>query len=351
MKKIFTLVAVLISAATFWSCDDNIEELPILAPKTNPVIEAPATSGNYVLNFTEKDKLAERLIWSKANFTVDTEVTYTVEIDLNGRKFAKVKSLGSTKTTNLGFTVGALNTIITDGLLLAPFTPHNLQVRVKADVGGGVTPLYSDPIELNVTPYTTAVPKLAVPGNHQGWKPETAPVLAASEFGKTDFEGYVWLDGEHKFVAQDNLGKFAWGNTDWGDDGTFTGKLVEKNEKNAKAATAGHYYIKADTKKLTYSEVKYSWGLIGSATPDQWNSDQDMTFDKTKGTWTITLNLTAGEIKFRANDDWAWNYGDDGANKSVESGGANIKVSDAGNYTIVLDLGTPRDYKYTITKN
>jgi hypothetical protein len=43
-------------------------------------------------------------------------------------------------------------------------------------------------------------------------------------------------------------------------------------------------------------------------------------------------------MKFRFNEDWGVNYGDDGANGSLEPGGANIAVSVAGIYYITLDL-------------
>ena len=67
---------------------------------------------------------------------------------------------------------------------------------------------------------------------------------------------------------------------------------------------------------------------------------------------TITLNLTAGEMKFRANDAWDINFGDDGANGSLEYGGANIAIASAGNYTITLDLkGGGGKYTYTVKKN
>ena len=78
-----------------------------------------------------------------------------------------------------------------------------------------------------------------------------------------------------------------------------------------------------------------------------------MTYDPVSKTWTITLNLTAEEIKFRANDAWAWAYGDNGADGSLESvgGSANIAVPIAGNYTVVLDLSTPRGYTYSLILN
>jgi hypothetical protein len=96
--------------------------------------------------------------------------------------------------------------------------------------------------------------------------------------------------------------------------------------------------------------LKTDWGLIGSATPDGWNSDQNMTYDPTDRTWNITLNLIGGqEVKFRANDGWDLNYGDTGANALLEAGGDNIKIPSDGLYAIKLYLDKP-DYTYSIAR-
>ncbi len=77
-----------------------------------------------------------------------------------------------------------------------------------------------------------------------------------------------------------------------------------------------------------------SWGIIGSATPTSWNSDTDMNFDLSTGLYSITMALSVGEIKFRLEDSWSNNFGDDGTNLTLDAGGANIPVPTAGTYTI-----------------
>ncbi len=95
----------------------------------------------------------------------------------------------------------------------------------------------------------------------------------------------------------------------------------------------------------TYSANR--WGLIGAATPGGWDTDQNMTWDNTLKAFKVTVNLTAGEMKFRANDGWDINLGGD--INALTPGGANIAVATAGNYTITLWLnGTPH---CTIVKN
>ncbi|RMF26960.1 MAG: RagB/SusD family nutrient uptake outer membrane protein, partial [Bacteroidetes bacterium] len=98
---------------------------------------------------------------------------------------------------------------------------------------------------------------------------------------------------------------------------------------------------------MTYSLLKTTWGIIGSATPNGWDADTDMTFDVLENAWTINIDLVAGEIKFRANDDWAINLGDNGGDAILEQDGANIPIPFDGNYTIKLYLDKP-DYTYGI---
>jgi hypothetical protein len=71
-----------------------------------------------------------------------------------------------------------------------------------------------------------------------------------------------------------------------------------------------------------------------------------MTWDAANKVMKATLALTAGTIKFRANDAWDLNLG--GTVDALTPNGANIPVAVAGNYTITLDLAAN---KCTITKN
>lgn len=92
-----------------------------------------------------------------------------------------------------------------------------------------------------------------------------------------------------------------------------------------------------------------NWGLIGSATPNGWDDpDTNLEYDLATKTYSYTGPLKVGDYKFRLDDKWDTNYGDDGNNLSLEAGGANIPVTVAGDYTIIVDFVGK---KYTITKN
>ena len=70
-----------------------------------------------------------------------------------------------------------------------------------------------------------------------------------------------------------------------------------------------------------------------------------MEYNPATGTWSITLNLVEGEMKFRLNNGWAWNLGYHTGTTPVIltdlfHDGDNIKVT-AGNYTITLTITQP----------
>lgn len=352
MKKLNKISAGFLAVVAFVgfnACSDD-DNLIIASPEGGPQLVTPASGTSIVLSAANEQNVATTLVWNDADYNAQTAINYNVEIALSGTDFAAPIAGGSTNERFLSWTNQQLNDVsIAAGL--SPFVAGDIDVRVISSIGTqDDQQQISDVITLNITPYTTSLPKIAVPGDHQGWDPATAPRLASSEFGATDYEGYVWLETEYKFVAPDDAGNFAWGNTDWGDDGSFSGILVEEGESNVQASS-GYYLLKVNTSDLTYSATQYSWGLIGSGTPTGWDSDTDMVYDPTSGTWSVTLDLTADEIKFRANDGWDWNYGDNGADGSLENGGDNIAVPAAGNYTVVLDLSNPREYTYTLTLN
>ncbi|MBN8677692.1 MAG: RagB/SusD family nutrient uptake outer membrane protein [Chitinophagales bacterium] len=189
----------------------------------------------------------------------------------------------------------------------------------------------------------TTYPVIYVPGGYQGWAPATAQQLA-SPAGDNTYEGYIYFPDDQKEF------KFTLG-PDWsnnlGDNGS--NGTLEPTGSNISVPEGGFYKINVDLTALTYTIQKTNWGLIGDATPGGWGSDQDMTYDAAEKVWTITVGLTGGSVKFRANDDWGLNYGDNGPNALLERDGANIAIPGNGTYTIKLYLDKP-DYTYSIER-
>lgn len=188
-------------------------------------------------------------------------------------------------------------------------------------------------------------PVIYVPGDYMdpSWNPgESAQLASVNSDG--NYEGYIWAEAGNQFKFTDGP---SW-DVNYGDDGADG--TLDQNGANIVAPETGYYKLNVNLNNFTYTMVKTDWGVIGSATAGGWDYDQNMTYDKEAGLWTAMLDLNAGEIKFRANDDWGLNYGDNGADGILEEGGANIAIPSAGTYVITMKLGKP-DYTYTITRS
>jgi len=82
-------------------------------------------------------------------------------------------------------------------------------------------------------------------------------------------------------------------------------------------------------------------GIIGDATPGGWDEDTDLVQDGANpDMWMANIEFTDGEAKFRANDDWAINWGSlDFPTGVGTQGGDNIPVV-AGLYEVSLNTAT-----------
>ena len=361
MKKILKLSTLALLLIAGVSCEND--DQTIASATGGPELLTPLDGSSYVLDPAAGSNEVTTLVWNHADYSVQTEVNYDVEVALSGTDFATTVAGGSTTNRFVVWSHEALNTVALEAGL-TPYTAGDLEVRIKSSLGSNAEMVaYSNIITITITPYTTDLPKIAVPGNHQGWSPPTAPLMASSGFGQTNFEGYISLDGEFKFLRPKADGTFDWDgdSADWGDDGTFSGVLLNTGETNC-TATAGYYWVKANTATLTYSITPITtWGIIGSATPGGWDSSTPMTYNPTTKKWSIVVTLVDGEYKFRSNNIWnagsvqynlggfqADKVGDDYAGESMSYGGANLVVT-AGTYLVELDLSNPRAYTYTLT--
>ncbi len=340
------IVPALLMLVVLAACEQKTELNPVLVVGNTPAISSPAAGAAIVLEEANIDQGAADFEWAAVDFGFQAAVTYTAQIAPQGEDFADPITLGIVNTTSIkDLTVGDLN-----GMLIAKGIPGDvattMEMRVIATVSDDVDPVISDVITLDITPFAAAVEYgiLNVPGAYQGWDPASEATVVYSRNADDNYEGYLY------FPDPSTAYKYAQGSwdTNWGDDGD-DGSL-DPGGADIVAPDAGMYLMTVDLANLTHTRTKTDWGLIGSATPNGWDSDQDMTVDPATGTFSITLDLVAGEIKFRANDDWAINLGDTGGNLVLQQDGDNIMIDSDGNYTIELMLNVA-DYTYTVTKN
>ncbi len=178
-------------------------------------------------------------------------------------------------------------------------------------------------------------------GNEGGWS-TSHPLYSAASDGK--YQGYYYLDGEFKFKPNaDN----------WDDDleyvsgDNMSGTLQSSGGPNCPDPGAGFYQINLDLSAMSYNLVRIdAIGIIGGF--NGWGGDVDMTYNREEGCWEATTTIESDtELKFRANHDWAINWGGDTANLTQD--GSNINVA-AGTYKFQLYLSYQGNHRVVITK-
>jgi|TARA_B100001093_G_scaffold481042_1_gene511438 hypothetical protein len=276
------------------------------------------------------------LTWSDPDYGFDAAALYSIQMDVQGGDFSSPQIISVGSSLEKTFTVEELNA----KLLSLSMTPGEEGVaifRIKATLSE-YQEIFSNTVSLNVTPYSSlldlttnlGVVGSATPG---GWGNENIPDLQFYTTSMTDvYVAYVTVrDGEIKFRNNNDWAE------NWGDDGN-DGTLDPYGANIA--VSAGTYKIEVNFSSMTYTMEAYSWGLVGSATPNQWNGpDLMLHYNSYQDDWRTVVTLGEGEVKFRFNNDWGLNYGDDGADGSMEANGANISVS-SGHYLVSMNLNT-----------
>lgn len=340
---------VLVLAFSVASCDRDLGPVISDSPDT-PSIQSPEDGDSYELTEDRADEVLFTIEWSRADFGYQAGIQYEIQLGATGDNFERVSRLGTTFDTSFDLLVSQLNST----LRLRGFQPEeeaHVQIRVAAKPDGARgQEVYSEPISLYVTPYDVVIvfPELEVPGNYQeasnygsNWSPGDENIARLYSFDDDDrYEGYVYMaddDSEFKFTQGG-----SW-DVNWGDDdadGTLQtdGDNIERD--------AGYYRITVDLNELTYEVIPTEWGIVGDATPGGWDEDTVMEYDPDEHIWSITTDLTIGEMKFRANNDWDLNYGDNEGNLMLDWDGSDIPIEEAGNYTITVDLNeAPFSYR------
>ena len=190
-------------------------------------------------------------------------------------------------------------------------------------------------LTLNMMDYSYTIeeaPELYMKGDANGW--DGYDYLAGDG---VHFTGFMYLNQNgFKFTTA----------PDWSGTGYGANFDTAPNAANIVITEpAGYYKVDVDLSAKTYTLTPItSIGIIGSAAPNGWDSDVDLTYvpynkeTKEGRYWEAkNIKLKAGECKFRANDAWDMQWGFDG-DKFVFSNNAPQKqfVPEEGTYDIKL---------------
>jgi len=351
------------------STASNVVSFSVTAyPDAPPVIDSPDNTFSIVLSDVDPDATALTVTYSDPDFNSDlmnTEVTidYDLEVAATGSDFASPTSLVSaTDIYELSVTHGDLNQAALN-MGLDPEVASSMDIRIKASIeaDGGDFIRFSDGVTITVTPYSTALPPVlwvvggGVEGTGWGWSNPVSFPLSGVVYS-ANINLTTATDGAFRFFLQQDWGPDSYNYPYFEARGyTIDPDLVNANDNDSNfkfIGTDGLYNLRIDTanKTITLGDPVYGpaisdWGVVGSGY-NNWGAFADGTFYGTDDPNVIVsyVTLVTGEIKFRLNNDWGTNYGDNGADNVLDQDGANIQVT-AGTYKITVNTST---FAYTI---
>ncbi|WP_207421046.1 SusE domain-containing protein [Desertivirga brevis] len=337
MKSLLNRIFTLSMLALFFAACSKEGDMIVATSGTPSTVSASAST--IVLTKAAENNKALTITITKPDFGYDAVITNTLEIAVKGTNFTDTEEATfDANALTKEFTGAELNSLVLK-LGIPTEKATDIEVRIKSSISEQYTPVYSNTLQMKVTPYASTS-WLYVPGAYQGWTPATADSIV-SPTSNGIYEGLItFTTGNLSFKV---LTKKSWGPPEYG-KGSTAGS-ISVGGGDLVAPSAGTFKVTVDLNSNTITFTPYSWGVIGSATLGGWNTDTDMTYNRETKLWSVTTTLIPGAIKFRLNDDWGTNFG--GSSGVLASGGSDINVTAAGTYRIDMNLVTGT---YTLTK-
>ncbi len=279
MKNIFRhLIALFLIAAVVSSCKKEESKIyfeggttPVLTGSTAAVRLEPGEEGNLAIKFS----------WTNPDYRFTTggsshDVSYLLEYDTLGANFAssKKQSISVSKDLSFSYTVGALNAVLGNVMLLQlnPRRTYTMQARVTSSITGGNGKLTSNVVTFTVKPFPPP-PKVQLPAAGNLWvtgdafasnwsNPLGAPYDVTQKFTRlpsfTDYELLVNMNatGSYKLIQTQG---------DWSTQyhmvtgGTALSGSFEYGDANPAfpaPAVAGLYKLSFNFQLGTYTVVK-----------------------------------------------------------------------------------------------
>ena len=352
--KILKYLPIVAAALLSFSCQDvektyaaPAEEVlnPVLNPHADIVVEEATLSNN--VTFT----------WSEVDYGYPAQVTYSLYAVYGGAEL----QLGQSFTTSYTMSKEALNNLLVDekGLALPAGEVSEISLYVTSAISNNVNSAAytkkSEAITLKITTVAaTTAPwirrHIYVPGNHQGWAPDAAPILWETGEDSFKFEGLVYLVNAEDATANVEF-KFTQG-PNW--DVNLGGSVDSMTPGGAniviEAANSGAYWITVETvEDFSTGSVKLrkvgAVNVIGSAVGG-WEVANDFALtctDVNGQVWSgVCDNCAGGEFKFRLtggdfeSNPWEMNWGGDINHMTV--GGDNITTDLTGKVRFTINF-------------
>lgn len=346
MKKLFYTI---IAFAGILAASCSTDEDKLVFDPSSSVAPTLGTLAGTTLSSDGADLTFE---FTQPKYNVDAGVLYALYAS-DSQDFGKQEKLAATiGGTTVTVKQSALNSVIlnlggepgaefTVYLRLDSWLANNKNMAVESSLAR------SGVLSATFVPYSQLIldkdiyDHVWVMGDYSGWSHDKAQLLYNYSKDGNIFTGVV--DFEDKAASGIKFtGAASWDEAtgNWGtanpDDASEAASvtLLNGSNDNIMCYAKRFYKFTLDKKALVLTK---EWGadkigIVG--TINNWAApDVEMTFNKDYLRFWVDLEVTGDqEIKFRADEDWVYNWGAD-----AKSGGDNIKVG-TGKYRVYLDL-------------
>ncbi len=362
MKTIKLIALLLLAAIGFNACESD-DSLTYTAQPAGELSFTNSFLEEYVLIPSASGNLGERFTWNDADFDVETSINYELQKSISG-DFTDMEVVGTTAENSYAVTIGELLDYAEEAGLDNDATTEDMPntgsvyFRVRATIGtDAALEIVSDMQALNLKliegdggVVEEPLLNLFLVGDATapGWSENNnnpALIRHADNTNMYTYKGF-FVGGGEGFKLLETLGQWQ---PQWG-AGENPGEAAVNDgsgsDPSAFAIAAdGYYEFNINIDDMTYTLMGYdasaaatytTVSMIGDSTPGGWDADTDLTqssFDS--HIWSATgVEFVDGELKFRADNDWAVNWGSTTAISGFGTqDGANIPVS-AGTYDV-----------------
>lgn len=320
MKYLKTTLFTILGLMLFVSCEDQVG--PTVNTDTgNPAITAPTSGAEFMLTKDTAEEELFSMTWTNPDYGFSAAATYVIEMDLAGNNFSNATELASVNGTSHSFLVGELNT-----KLLAAGVPGNeasqVSFRVRAELSDSLETLYSDPVDLTLTPFLDSFPPIYMIGaGVGGWDPGLAVVVPSDEANVYTTVAEFTGGETFRFFGQQDWGPDSWNYPFFANEGGNIDALLvdaEDGDNNFRfTGESGWYQITANFNtydvqvEAAEEPVMYMTGAgVGGWDQPGTGASVKMTYIQ-PGVFEATTEFSNEAFRFFAQADWgpvSYNY-------------------------------------------